>query len=144
MLALTLTRTERSADGTFGHLVLPSGRVLFTCEEEWHDNANGISCIPVGAYICMRTTYIKHGFPTFEVTKVPGRSRILFHPGNTEEDTMGCILLGMRLDKLVVADEDTHKRQAKQAVISSQVAFRRFMGELDGINSFELHVVEEI
>lgn len=142
MLGLVLTRTKRSDDGTFGHMVLPSGRVLFTCEEEWHDNADGISCIPAGTYICTRTTYYKHGFPTFEVTEVPHRDRILFHPGNTEEDTMGCILLGMRLDTLVVTDEDTHKRQAKQAVIASQVAFRRFMGELVGVNRFSLTIVE--
>lgn len=144
MIALVLTRTKRSGDGTFGHMVLPSGRVLFTCEEEWHDNANGISCIPVGTYTCKRTIYYKHGFPTFEVTGVPHRERILIHPGNTEEDTMGCILLGMRLDELVVEDEDTHKRQAKQAVIASQVAFRRFMAELAGVNAFELCIVEEL
>lgn len=144
MLGLVLTRTKRSGDGTFGHLVLPSGRVLFTCEEEWHDNSNGISCIPAGTYTCDRTIYYKHDFPTFEVTGVPHRSRILFHPGNTEEDTQGCILLGMRLDELVVVDEDTHQRKAKQAVISSQVAFRRFMGELAGVNRFTLTIVEDI
>lgn len=142
MLRLTLTRTEKNTDGVFGHLVLPSGRVLFTCEEEDLGNANGVSCIPAGVYKLQRTIYHKHGFQTFEVMNVPGRVRILIHPGNTEEDTMGCILLGMRLDSLVVADEDApgHPRRAKEAVIASQVAFRRFMGEMAGINQAELEV----
>jgi hypothetical protein len=129
---LTLTRTVRHADGVFGVLRGP-GFVLCTAEEEDRDNARGVSCIPAGTYPVRRTTYFKHDFPTYEVCDVPGRSRILFHPGNTEEDSQGCILLGLRPGMLTVKDEDTGRDTKKRAVLSSKQAFARFMGGMGGV-----------
>lgn len=139
---LDLLRTLRSPMGVFGILTMPSGRVFVTCEEEWKDNANGISCIPAGRYKLQRTIYHKHGFETFEVCNVPGRERILIHPGNTEEDTMGCILLGMRFDALRVHDEDAsfHPLVKKFGVVASQQAFRLFMAEMAGVQETEIDV----
>ena len=93
-MELHLVRTDLTPDGTFGRLLVPDHSVLCTCEDDWQANTPGDSCIPAGRYVLERTIYHKHGFPTFEVTGVPGRSRILIHPGNTEEDTAGCILVG--------------------------------------------------
>lgn len=46
-----------------------------------------------GRFICKRTDYHKGGYPTFEVL-VLGHSRILFHRGNKELDSEGCICVG--------------------------------------------------
>lgn len=123
---LTLTRTERNEDGTFGKLYTP-GISLYTMEDDWIDNKPIISCIPAGIYILRRTIYHKHNIETFEVTGVPGRSRILIHPANTEEDVEGCIGVGMRMGTLLRKDEDTGQMHLKTAVVASQEAFRRFM-----------------
>ena len=94
----TLQRFADSPFGTFAWLDLfdeAGSRVarLPTAEDDWLDNAARVSCIPAGSYVTRRVTSPKFG-ETFEVTGVPGRANILFHHGNTEEDTEGCILLG--------------------------------------------------
>jgi hypothetical protein len=113
---------------------------LYTCEEEWRDNERNESCIPAGTYICRRTTYWKHNIPTFEVCEVPDRSRILFHTGNTEEDSDGCILLGRSIGHLEVICEETGKETRKIGVTDSRVAFRLFMEELAGEDEFLLTI----
>ncbi len=121
-----ITRTEQLPDGVFGSMELPlPWPKLCTCEDDWVDNRKGISCIPAGTYTLHRSVYLKHGIEVFEVTGVPGRTRILIHPGNTEEDTEGCILVGRRRGKIMVAkDEDTGlPRVMKEAVVDSKYAF---------------------
>jgi len=65
---------------------------------------------------------------TFEIKDVPGRSHILFHTGNTVEDTQGCILLGRSL------------WNAKNGIRESKPAFADFMEALKGKNKFTLIV----
>ena len=140
-MVLYLLRTERSPDGTFGLLRAPHLE-LHTCEDDWLGNAKGKSCIPDGTYALRRTVYIKHGYETFVVEGVPNRSRILIHPGNTEEDTQGCILVGMRRGTVMVpVDEDTGAANVeKQAVVASQEAFRRLMRVLEGVDTATLEI----
>jgi len=53
--------------------------------------------IPSGSYKC-----IPHGWQAepvhilrvWEITNVPERTGILFHAGNTDKDTLGCVLVG--------------------------------------------------
>jgi hypothetical protein len=106
-------------------------------------NRNTVSCIPAGSYHLGRTVYFKHGYETFEVIDVPGRSRILFHPGNTEIDTCGCILLGLRRGILLAPDPDImgQPRQWKQAVVASREAFRRFMTGLSPVDRADLMIL---
>lgn len=141
-MELTLTRTESVADGTFGLLRVTPSLMLHTLEDDWRDNERGESCIPAGVYLLERTIYRKHNYETFEITGVPNRSRILIHPGNTEEDTMGCILVGLRQGYVKVPfDEDTHAKDVtKRAVVASQEAFRRFMREMAGVDEAELEI----
>ena len=52
--------------------------------------------IPAGQYLCEPHGW--RGEPVkfkrvWEVVNVPGRSAILFHAGNTDKDTRGCILV---------------------------------------------------
>ena len=132
-----LVRFGPTPDGTLGRL--GPWAVL---EEEDQGNQANISSIPVGTYICRRSMYNRGGYETFEVTDVPGRSRILFHVINTEEDTEGCIGLGMRFGVLAVNDEDRGVRTHKLAILSSRQAFDQFMESLDGIDQFALVVTE--
>ena len=54
------------------------------------------SCIPAGTYTCVPYSGTKYK-NVFLVKDVPGRSAILIHTGNTEKDTLGCILVGLSL-----------------------------------------------
>lgn len=139
-MRLTLLRTENTTDGVFGRLNLPGMQSLFTCEDDWRNNQKGQSCIPAGLYLLKRTVYHKHGYEAFWVSNVPGRDRILIHPGNTEEDVEGCILVGLRQGKLWVPDEDTptHRMTEKRAVVASREAFRRLMNKMAGVDEAEL------
>jgi hypothetical protein len=128
-----LRRFAESADGTFGHLRMHSFD-LCTCEEEDRNNERGESRIPAGTYTCRRSVYYRHGHETFEVTGVQNRSRILFHPGNTEEDSDGCILPGMDFGMVSVVDEETGERRKKLGVVQSRDAFWLFMQALDGVD----------
>ena len=93
-----LTRFAYTKDGAFGRW----GR-FHTVEEEWQDNQPRISCIPTGIYRCVRSTFHRGGYPTFEVTNVPGRTLIKVHRANTEEDLLGCIGIGLGLGVLTSA-----------------------------------------
>jgi hypothetical protein len=131
-----------SPDGTFGKLYLPGSDPLYTCEDDWRDNAKGKSCIPAGTYVLKRTIHHKHGIPTFEVTGVPNRSRILIHSGNTEEDVEGCILVGLSRGRKLVKDEDHPERPLvkKEAVLESRLAFRRFMVQMAAVDEATLTI----
>lgn len=67
-----------------------------------------------------------YDFTTFEVTNVPGHTGILFHWGNSEGDSSGCILLG--------------EYRTGSMVFKSKKAFEHFMTKLIGINEFELEI----
>jgi hypothetical protein len=144
-MIVRLERFNLGPDGTFGWMTLEPklavGR-LYTVEDDWLDNKPRISCIPVGNYKLHRTIFHKHGYETFEVMNVPGRSRILIHPANTEEDIEGCIGVGMRMGKLwIEKDEDTKKYNVlKTAVVESKKAFNLFMESMTGFDEVDFHV----
>jgi hypothetical protein len=139
---LILRRTQSTADGVFGKLYVPGSDPLYTCEDDELGNLKGKSCIPAGVYTLKRTTYHRYGIPTFEVTNVPGRSRILIHAGNSEEDTAGCILVGLSRGRMLVQDEDHPDKPwvKKEAVLESRMAFRRFMVQMAAVDTAELTI----
>ena len=119
-------------EGTFGVMTINGVAACVTLEPYSRDNANNVSCIPTGQYICKR--YSSPKYPnTFEVTGVQNRSYILFHPGNIAENSAGCILLGSEFGML----GDDH------AILESSKAFNRFMKYFDNTNQFKLTIVEE-
>lgn len=141
MRRYTLGRVADSPDFTFGRIE-GHGLRLHTLEEEDRGNERGQSRIPAGTYICRRTIYHRYGYETFEITGVPGRTRILFHPGNTEEDTEGCVLLGLRVGRFEVEDEETGETRHKLGVADSKRAFKRFMRHFEGVDAFELTITD--
>lgn len=144
-----LSRFADSPDGVFGWLDLfddAGVRVarFATGEEDWLENRAHVSCIPAGTYLCKRSVWHKTGAETFEITGVDGRDRVLFHWGNTEEDTEACVLLGSGFGAVATRDEDQpgHPVRLKWAIAggTSRPAFKQFMALLEGIETFELEV----
>lgn len=95
---LTLTRFITANGATIGKLTGLS-RPVFILEDEWKNNQQGVSCIPVGTYRAL-----PHGWEqnspfkfkkVWELQNVPGRIGILIHNGNTNKDTRGCLLVGL-------------------------------------------------
>ena len=124
-----LIRLEKSLDGTFGVLKLDGKVFCVTLEPEDKDNARNISCIPEGVYRCKRVNSPRYG-NTFEITGVPDRTHILIHPGNVEDDSMGCVLQGKHFGFL------RHKR----AVLNSGQTFRTFLLGVADQDAFELRI----
>ena len=129
MTAITLKRVAMADTGTFG--VLIDGGVPFavTLERPWTDNRPHQSCIPEGGYQCRRVASPKFG-ETFEVEGVPGRSHILFHRGNTADETEGCILVGERFGAL----------GGRAAALGSREGMGELMARLKGAEAFRLEV----
>ena len=132
MKILFLQRIAFTSDGTFGVLLDNDGiPFALTCEREWVNNQPDVSCIPAGSYACKRVNSPRFG-NTFEVTDVPGRTSILFHSGNTKDDSKGCILVG----------EEFGTVNGKTAVLSSKRGFAEFLERLKDVDKFELWIKE--
>lgn len=130
-MILDLIRVGSSSRGTFGVLRYGAVPFVLTLERPWLDNLRGMSCIPAGRYVCRKVRSPKFGW-TFEVTGVPDRTHILFHKGNTIEDTEGCILLA----------EEFSGTWDKPMLASSQRGFLEFLRLMDGVLAFDLRVLD--
>lgn len=131
MRNVQLLRIFKRTDGVFGVLSIDNFPLCLTCERPWLNNQKGISCIPTGHFGPKRVNSPKFG-NTFEVP-VEGRSEILFHSGNIDDDSHGCIILGEEFNKWTTG---------QLSVSSSKIAFALFMQELVGENEFQLEVKE--
>jgi hypothetical protein len=129
---MILSRVSYTTYGTFGVLLgeeeIP---IAVTLENPWIQNLRMVSCIPIGLYQCGRVLSPKFG-DTFEVLDVHERDDILFHKGNIETDTSGCILLGTSFGYLGLTP----------AILQSNPAYRHFMALLKEEDSFELAIVD--
>jgi hypothetical protein len=97
---LELVRVRVAPAGAFGVLVAEHHPIAVTLEPTWAlPDAPAVQSvkIPVGRYLCRRSWFHRGAYETFEVV-VPGHSRLLFHRGNVEEDSEGCILVGRRFN----------------------------------------------
>ena len=88
-----------------------------TLELPWRDNESNVSCIPSGVYDLKLKNSARFG-QTVEVCNVPDRSHILFHAGNSEADTHGCILVGSSYSAL------------NKTLGQSKDALSRFVGQV--------------
>lgn len=125
---------ENYTFGTFG--VLRLNKALFCCTLELPDllNKSSMSSIPAQQYICQK--YSSDRYPnTFEVTNVPDRSFVLFHPGNRKKDTRGCILTAQYFAKLQGGWTD-------RGVWNSGKTFENFMQSLKDYEEFHLTITE--
>lgn len=128
---LELIRLEETDAGTFGVLKVNKQVFCVTLEPGDLENAENRSSIPAQQYTCRRVKSPRFG-KTFQVLGVPGRSDILFHPGNTAADTRGCIILAGHFGKLA----------GERAVLNSGNTFRQFVMMLEGHRFLHLTVRE--
>ena len=128
-----LVRIETHPEhGTFGAMTINGEAFCVTLEPYSRDNASNVSCIPTGQYICNR--YSSARYPdTFQISGVEGRSYVLFHAGNTDDDTAGCILLGSEFGKL----------GKDRGILESGDAFKSFKQVFADTLQFKLTIVEE-
>jgi len=133
MITVKIVRVETDPDhGTFGVMTIDGAAFCVTLEPYSRHNVSNRSCIPTGQYICER--YSSRKYPnTFEVTNVEGRRYILFHAGNTDENTAGCILLGSEFGHL----------GKDRGILESGDAFKSFKKQLSAETQFKLTIVEE-
>lgn len=129
-MKLTLTRKEFRPDGIFSELTNEAGELIAHTLEHSFDNKPKLND---GIHKCMRGIHKLHDqkpFETFEILGVPGHTGILFHVGNYNKDSDGCVLLGTGI---------TDSPQGEM-IVNSRVAFTKFMIMLEGINQFTLEV----
>jgi len=133
-----LIRVATGPDGTFGVLI-DKYPICLTLELPWKDNERNISCIPDGTYHCEKIISPKYGV-TFEICGVPDRTHILFHWGNTEKDSKGCILLGLEYALMQALDPDSGMEEKQPAIFNSRKGFEKFMNNFELVDSFELEI----
>ena len=131
MNATIIRVSTHPTHGTFGVLTIDNKPQAVTLEPYKRDNAVSISCIPTGQYICKRYSSKKYN-NTFEVTAVQGRSKILFHSGNTDNNTKGCIILGSNFGNLL----------HEWAILNSRKAMQQFMQHTAEVDEFMLTIRE--
>lgn len=121
MKMVHIIRLEKSSEGILGTLMIE--RQIFCVTLERDD-----TFLKQGMYHCQRFHGAK--WPnTFEI-EVQGHTAVLFHAGNVEADTAGCILLGATAGKL----------RGQRAVLNSGATFKMFMERFNGTDCFTLFV----
>jgi hypothetical protein len=132
---LTLERLFSDPEATLGILALDGKAACFTLEDQ-HQKVKvpGETRIPAGRYrLKQRARGESPHFDSrytekfgsehqgmIEIMDVPGFTAVLIHMGNTDADTRGCVLVGMRGDAM-----------AEPKVIGmSEVAYRRLYRKL--------------
>lgn len=131
-----IRRKKFTQKGILGELQSDNG--AFSCSTLEHayevNGAHYAAKVPYGLYLCQRGIHRlkSHAdeFETFEVMGVEGHSGILFHPGNFNQDSEGCFLLG----EPSVAGEIE--------VLNSRATFKKFMALQEGIEQFALMVFD--
>lgn len=132
MKTLIIRRIETDIHGTFGVILYEHIPFALSLERQWLDNQRSISCIPAGTYTCSRVDSPKFG-DTFEITNVPNRSHILFHKGNIDDDSHGCVIVGEQFGVL----------QGSPAVLASSAGYKELHKILKDDDVFRVVIVDD-
>lgn len=139
---MRLTRTQFRPDGIFGRLYNDNGvPICYTLEHSYQQpDGSWLPKLPNGQFLCVRGPHrlenMTQDFDTFEITGIPSFmgnpvTGVLFHAGNWDKDSHGCVLLGHN----VIIQKDQ-----SQMITSSKVTFSEFMDQLVGVSEFMLTV----
>lgn len=136
MKTFTLVRKEHIKDGIFGEMYFgDSQSIMFlTLEHAYEKDGKYRPKVPAGTYLCKKGMHKLSDlvpFETFELQKVPGHWGILFHVGNYNRDSSGCILIGK--------GRGFTSTRGKM-IVNSKKAFAEFMAMLKDDEEFTLIV----
>jgi hypothetical protein len=97
-MELHLLRTDFQAACTIGVLSIDGAFFCYSLEDRIHDGSKlpGETAIPEGRYEVRMSWSNRFASSMPHLVDVPGFTGILIHPGNTDKDTAGCILVGQR------------------------------------------------
>lgn len=134
-MKFTLNRTEVGPFGQFGVLTDEKGKfVAHTLEHAYPVIDQYLPKVPAGVYTCLLGQHqLSTGpaFAAYELQNVPNHQGILLHPGNTQSDSHGCILLGLEKGEIAHVP----------AVLRSRDAFNGFMGICNDSKTITLEVI---
>ena len=128
---MKLKRVSIIDQGAFGVLIDSHGIPFAVTLERTYklpDGTQSIKIIP-GVYLCTHTMYYKGAYATFEIN-VEGHERILFHKGNVETDSEGCVLIGEQFEVL----------NNVPAILQSGKGFAEFMAKVGDMEEFYLTI----
>ena len=140
---LALHRSMKRPDGIFSNLLKDDDSELCVTLEHSYASADSgwEPKIYPGEFQCVRGKHRLHGmdhdFETFEITGVVGHVNLLFHWGNWNENSEGCILLGEK-----IVDAPHAGAQHVDMVTNSRVMFAEFMRLQEGVDRFLLRVFD--
>ncbi|MBI9110329.1 DUF5675 family protein [Maridesulfovibrio ferrireducens] len=126
-----ILRQPSTDQGTLGVLTIPEVNFkCFTIELPWLDNANGISCVPIGIYKLILRWSDHWKSYVYQFVRVPGRTAVQAHWGNVAGDksknfkshSKGCVLLGSMVCQI----------WGQLAVGNSKNTFRKFLAATYG------------
>ena len=125
-MIITVKRLRNNGDTTIGEMYIDDVFACNTLEDEPREKkVYGETRIPAGKYkIALRKTGSFHNkykerFPEFHVgmlhiTNIPGFEYVLIHVGNTDEDTAGCLLVGVANGWVLEKSTETYKKIYKE------------------------------
>jgi hypothetical protein len=115
-MKILVERFDSGSFDTLGRLYIDGKFYCYTLEDEYREvKVKGDTRIPEGIYKVVFYDSPSHGKDTLMIADVPNFKYILIHPGNTEDDTMGCLLPGLRIGSI----------NNKRAVLDSKVAYKK-------------------
>lgn len=134
MKKLTLKRDLFRDDGIFSTLLDGDKVIAHTCEHSYDKKPKLFN----GTFTCVRGPHRLHGmtadFSTFEIMGVTGHTGVLWHWGNFNKDSDGCVLLG---EDMVIEKSPN----GVAMVTNSKATFAKFMEMFVGVDQFELEVI---
>jgi hypothetical protein len=116
-------------EGAFGSMHKNRGAPFAVTLERTFKPNNDVIILPSHVYKCTKSRYYKGGYPTYEI-HVDGHSRVLFHKGNKEAHSLGCILVA----------EFYHDFGGMNGIGNSAGGFNEFMKLTEGVDEFILEV----
>lgn len=130
-MQIEVIRTEFTEKSTIGRLFINGNYFCYTLEDKVRDGDKvyGKTAIPDGVYDVRLSFSNRFNVSMPEILNVRGFSGVRIHSGNTDADTLGCILLGYT--------------KSRDFIGNSRSAFKDFMQATKGCYPLRLVIKNE-